>query len=93
MKHTTTARALALFALLAGVPAVPAQTPALLPYQGRVQTGSPPADFNGAGQFKFALVVGGSNVSVQATAAGSSHRGNVSRIKYGIKKIGVAMTI
>ncbi len=37
-----------------------AQTPALVPYQGRVQTGSPAADFNGTGQFRFALMQGNS---------------------------------
>src|SRR5687767_3796571 len=36
-----------------------AQVPQLLNYQGRVQVGT--NDFNGTGQFKFALVNGGGN--------------------------------
>lgn len=49
------------FVLLAGLGVAglaTAQTPALVPYQGRVQTGSPAADFNGTGQFRFALMQG-----------------------------------
>ena len=68
MKHTTITRAFALLTLLASAPAALAQTPALLTYQGRVQTGTPAADFNGTGQFKFALVAGDTVISVQATA-------------------------
>ena len=56
MKHTAIAGAIAL--ILAAAPAALAQTPALLTYQGRVQTGTPPADFTGTGQFKFALMQG-----------------------------------
>ncbi len=43
-----------------------AQVPQLLNYQGRVAVGT--VNFNGTGQFKFALVDGGGNASVQATA-------------------------
>ncbi len=68
MKPTTLARAFALLTILAAAPVALAQTPALLTYQGRVQTGTPAADFTGTGQFKFALVAGTANVSVQATA-------------------------
>ena len=68
MKHHHLTRALALISLLAAAPAALAQTPALVPYQGRVQTGTPAADFTGQGLFKFALVAGTANVSVQATA-------------------------
>lgn len=56
MKHHHLTRALALITLLAAAPAALAQTPALVPYQGRVQTGTPPVDVNGTGQFKFALI-------------------------------------
>src|SRR5687768_15494561 len=45
---------LALFGLL---PPAMAQVPPLLNFQGRVKVGS--ADFNGTGQFKFALVNNG----------------------------------
>ncbi len=58
MKHHHLTRALALISLLAAAPAALAQTPALVPYQGRVQTGTPAADFTGTGQFKFALMQG-----------------------------------
>ncbi len=68
MKKIHILRAAALLALLAGAPAAGAQTLPLIPYQGRVQTGAPPADFTGTGQFKFALVAGTANVSVPATA-------------------------
>ena len=67
MKYTILTRALALL-ILAAAPAALAQAPALVPYQGRVQTGTPPADFNGTGQFKFALIAGTANISVNATA-------------------------
>ncbi len=67
MKHSTFTRAIALL-FLAAAPAALSQTPALVSYQGRVQTGTPPADFTGNGQFKFALIAGTANISVAATA-------------------------
>ena len=67
MKYTILTRALALI-FLAAAPAALAQTPALLNYQGRVQTGTPPADFTGTGQFNFALVDQSPVPFVQATA-------------------------
>jgi hypothetical protein len=33
-----------------------AQVPNILNYQGRVAIGTPPVNFDGSGQFKFALV-------------------------------------
>lgn len=69
MKLISPARALALL-ILAAAPALFAQTPtpALLNYQGRVQTGTPPADFTGTGQFKFALVDQIPDPYIRATA-------------------------
>lgn len=63
MKPNALLRAIAL-AFLAAAPAALAQfnrIDPLISYQGRVQTGTPPADFNGTGQFKFSLVRGGTN--------------------------------
>ncbi len=60
-KHTLRA-VLGCFALLAT--ALPAQVPNFLSYQGRVAVGT--ANFNGTGQFKFALVDPGNNPSEQA---------------------------
>ncbi|MGB6219497.1 hypothetical protein [Haloferula sp.] len=54
--------------LLACLTAIaPAQVPQLINYQGRVAVGDPPINFHGNGQFKFALVNGGTQASVQAT--------------------------
>jgi len=47
-------------------PALHAQVPQLLNYQGRVAVGA--TNFDGSGSFKFALVNGGTLASVQATA-------------------------
>lgn len=58
MKHHCLLPAIAIVATVASSSSVQAQTPALIPYQGRVQTGTPAADFNGTGQFKFALMQG-----------------------------------
>ncbi len=55
-----------LAAALLCIPAT-AQVPQLLNYQGRVAVGG--LNFDGTGQFKFALVDGGTNTSRQATAA------------------------
>jgi hypothetical protein len=44
-----------------------AQVPQMINYQGRVAVGDPPVNFDGTGQFKFALVNGGANLSEQAT--------------------------
>lgn len=53
--------------LALGIAAAPAQVPGILNYQGRLSAGGTNV-FNGLGQFKFALVNGGTNVSRQATA-------------------------
>lgn len=45
---------------------LPAQTPPLINYQGRVVVGT--TNFDGTGQFQFALVNGGVNLNTQATA-------------------------
>jgi hypothetical protein len=60
--------AIALAVLVTASPALAQSTPALLSYQGRVQTGSPAVDFDGVGEFKFALVKGTASISVTATA-------------------------
>ena len=52
--------------LLLLAPALLAQVPQLLNYQGRVAVGA--TNFDGSGSFKFALVNGGTLASVQATA-------------------------
>ena len=39
----------------------------MINYQGRVAVGDPPVNFDGTGQFKFALINGGANLSEQAT--------------------------
>ena len=53
--------------LLAAAPVARAQIPQLINYQGRVAVGG--VNFDGAGQFKFALVEGaGVNTSRPATA-------------------------
>jgi hypothetical protein len=44
-----------------------AQVPGVINYQGRVSVNG--TNFNGTGQFEFALVSGGTNASVQATAS------------------------
>ena len=70
MKHHYLIPAIAIVAA-AAPSSLHAQTPVLIPYQGRVQTGTPPnaTDFPGpTGQFKFALVAGTADVSVRATA-------------------------
>ena len=57
MNMIRSARAFALLLIAAlTVPALHAQVPQLLNYQGRVAVGSPAVNFNGSGQFKFALV-------------------------------------
>ncbi len=53
-------------ALSAAVGAL-AQVPSIINYQGRLSAGGTNV-FNGAGQFKFALVNGGTNLNWQATA-------------------------
>jgi len=50
-----------------------AQVPGVINYQGRVSVNG--TNFNGTGQFEFALVSGGSNASVQATASVGSFDG------------------
>ena len=44
-----------------------AQVPQMINYQGRVAVGDPQVNFDGTGQFKFALVNGGANLNVQLT--------------------------
>lgn len=68
MKHNCLLPAIAIVAAVAASTSVHAQTPALIPYQGRVQTGDPAVDFNGTGQFMFALVDETPIPFVQATA-------------------------
>lgn len=75
MNYARLASALAVLFFAPTHPVI-AQTPVLLNYQGRVQTGTPPADFTGTGQFKFALVAGTASISVQATAT-AVRTGNV----------------
>jgi len=55
MKTTPILRALALV-LTVTSPALQAQVPQILNYQGRVAVGDPPVNFDGSGAFKFALV-------------------------------------
>jgi hypothetical protein len=65
MRPVTTLRLTFLLAAFAAGTAH-AQVPSLLNYQGRVTVGG--TNFNGTGQFKFALVDGGTNIAQQATA-------------------------
>jgi len=65
--HTTTLRTLLAAACLLSPLAAIAQVPQMLNYQGRVASGDPPVNFDGTGQFKFALVDGGTNTASQAT--------------------------
>jgi hypothetical protein len=67
MKTTSVLRALALVLTFSST-ALHAQVPQLLNYQGRVAVGNPPVNFDGLGQFKFALVDGGTNTATAATA-------------------------
>ncbi len=60
----------AVLALL--TPALRAQVPQIINYQGRVAVGT--TNFDGAGQFKFALVDGGTNLSSQATATATRNQ-------------------
>ena len=55
-----------------------AQVPSIISYQGRVQAGG--TNFSGMGQFKFALVSPGTNVSRQATATATVTAGFVTGI-------------
>src|SRR5947209_7107485 len=52
-----------------------AQVPQLVNYQGRVAVGSPAVNFNGAGQFKFALVNAGGTTTYWSND-GTSSGGN-----------------
>ena len=65
--HTLFVAALAL--MISGGFSAVAQVPGTISYQGRVQVGG--TSFTGTGQFKFALVDGGSNTVRQATATAS----------------------
>jgi formylglycine-generating enzyme required for sulfatase activity len=44
-----------------------AQVPQMISYQGRVAVGDPQVNFDGTGEFRFALVNGGANLNEQAT--------------------------
>jgi hypothetical protein len=55
-----------------------AEVPQLINHQGRIAVDG--ANFNGNGQFKFALVDGGTNISVQATATATVTSGFVTSI-------------
>lgn len=57
MRTTPFFRALALVLTLTST-ALHAQVPQILNYQGRVAVGDPPVNFDGSGEFKFALVQG-----------------------------------
>jgi hypothetical protein len=65
--HSLFVSALAL--MVSGGSTTLAQVPDMISYQGRVQVSGTP--FTGTGQFKFALVDGGSNTVRQATATAS----------------------
>ena len=64
--------------LLAAAPPARAQIPQLINYQGRVAVGG--VNFDGAGQFKFALVDSGTNTSRQATATATVTSGFVTSV-------------
>jgi len=64
--------------LLAFGGSVAAQVPSVISYQGRVQASG--TNLSGTGQFKFALVSPGTNVSRQATAAATVTSGFVTAI-------------
>ncbi len=59
-------------------PALHAQVPQLINYQGRVVVGT--TNFNGTGQFKFALVSNGTNTAVPATATATVVNGLVDSV-------------
>lgn len=65
-------------ALTAAVGAL-AQVPSIINYQGRLSAGGTNG-FNGPGQFKFALVNGGTNLNQQATATATVSGGFVTEI-------------
>ena len=67
MKHHSKSRFVALACSVILSVCASAQTPPLLNYQGRIVVGT--TNFEGTGQFKFALVDGGHNLSQQATAS------------------------
>jgi hypothetical protein len=72
-------------AILLTVSALHAQVPQLLNYQGRVAVGT--VNFDGTGQFKFALVDGGS-AGIQASAFAAVSGGKVTAISVGIGGLG-----
>ena len=65
-------------ALVAFAPALHAQVPQLLNYQGRIAVGS--TNFDGTGQFKFALVDSGTNASQQAAGESQLSGGRVTAV-------------
>ncbi len=62
MKNFLRLRTIAVI-LICLAPALPAQVPQLVNYQGRVATGNPAVNFNGSGQFRFALVNAAGNTT------------------------------
>ncbi len=61
-----TTRALVLLGISLLGTLIHGQVPQIINYQGRIAVGG--TNFNGAGQFKFALVNQGTNTATQATA-------------------------
>ena len=66
-----------IIALSAAVGAL-AQVPSMINYQGRLRAGHG-KPFNGLGQFKFALVNGGTNLTTGATTAAALGAANLGR--------------
>ena len=60
-KHPLSCIAAILFSLAYLSASASAQVPNLINYQGRVAVGNPAVNFDGTGQFKFALVDGTGN--------------------------------
>src|SRR5271165_4206494 len=67
-----------------------AQVPGIINYQGRVSVSG--TNFNGTGQFEFALMDGGSNVAVRATASVNSFDGSRGIAVIGIFNSGLDYT-
>ena len=67
-----------------------AQVPGIINYQGRVNVGG--TNFNGTGQFEFALVDGGDNASRQAIASVGSYDGSQGIATIGLVDVGSGYT-
>ena len=61
--------------LVLGYASAVAEVPSLINYQGKIAVSG--VNFNGTGQFKFALVSGGTNLSQTATATATLFNGFV----------------